>query len=80
MKFLIFVLTKVKNNFSYYGESERICKRFGMHLRELEEQTHHNKKLLQAYKEQQNPDGFRFLVLAFGPEWIDKHKRLKRQD
>lgn len=65
---------------SYYGETDCLCHRYAIHLRELNDITHHNKSLLEAYQEQKNPDGFRFFILDYGSQWINKNKRIKRQN
>jgi hypothetical protein len=64
---------------SYYGESECLClcKRYAQHLIELKNGTHYNKRLLQSYQDQNNPDGFKFFVLDWGPSWANQTLRLK---
>nr|YP_009185190.1 putative GIY-YIG homing endonuclease [Bracteacoccus giganteus]ALO63562.1 putative GIY-YIG homing endonuclease [Bracteacoccus giganteus] len=76
----IYEIYDVQNKMSYYGETFCLCSRYDHHLRDLEAGTHHNKSLLNAYKKQSNPDGFRFFVLYYGDEWADKNKRLQRQN
>jgi hypothetical protein len=76
----IYEILDLKNNMSYYGESDCLCRRYGQHLRELRNGTHYCKSLLQSFQSQNEPDGFKFFALEWGPSWDDKNLRIQRQD
>nr|AYQ94990.1 hypothetical protein [Oedogonium angustistomum] len=54
----IYEILDFKNNMSYYGESECLCKRYAQHLIELQNGTHYNKSLLQSYQDQNDVDPY----------------------
>jgi hypothetical protein len=68
------------NNFSYYGESECLALRIGRHFTALQKGTHECSKLQFEYTQAANPAAFQFFILEAGPKWINKEKRVNRQD
>nr|YP_009184727.1 putative GIY YIG homing endonuclease [Oogamochlamys gigantea]ALO62837.1 putative GIY YIG homing endonuclease [Oogamochlamys gigantea] len=76
----IYQILDIKNNRSYYGETDFMANRFVQHMNELKNETHSNAALLKAFKEQ-NKDfrGFRFIILHIGTEWKNKQKRLEKE-
>ncbi len=74
----VYAIINKKKNMKYFGESQSILQRFEKHYRALEQQTHDNRPLQEDYLEA--PSSFEFIVLDWGPEWVDVNKRVARQD
>lgn len=75
----IYEMLDIKNNMSYYGQTDCLANRLARHFYELNREKHDNKMLSKAYKTEKNPDNFRFFILKYGPELKDPHKRLHLQ-
>jgi hypothetical protein len=71
----IYEILDVKNNLSYYGETDCLLNRCQLHFRQLLNSTHPCVKLLESFNEQKNPTGFKFFVIVSGLEWNDPVKR-----
>lgn len=77
----VYEILDVKNDKSYYGETNSLCRRFMHHHQGLTNDTHDCKALATAFKEQnKNIENFRFIVHKSGPEWEDKNLRLKCEE
>ncbi len=66
----VYEILDVLNNKSYYGETQCLFNRFSRHTEQLTNGTHDCRALQAAYQTQQNPDGFKFIVLDYGPHLI----------
>jgi hypothetical protein len=75
----VYEILDVKNNCSYYGESECLLSRFQIHLRQLQNGTHFCKKLLDSYQKT-GEKNFQFFVIVSGPEWTSAQKRREYQN
>jgi hypothetical protein len=74
----ILVRSKIKNDKSYYGQSNSLIRRLMHHHQGLMNETHECKPLVAAFKEQGKPiDKFRFIVHKSGPEWRNNNLCLK---
>lgn len=74
----VYEILDIKNNKSYYGETNLLSRRFMYHHQGLINDTHDCKALILAFREQNKEvENFRFLVHKYGPEWEDKNLRLK---
>lgn len=69
-----------KNDKSYYGESDNIGFRLSQHFRELSKGEHPCKALQAEYINQNDPKGFRLIVLEVGSQWKKKEDRLAKED
>lgn len=67
----VYEIRDLLNNKSYYGETQNLCSRFTRHFEQLSNGTHECRSLQKAYREQQNQNGFRFIVLDYGPHLSD---------
>ena len=67
----VYEILDVLNNKSYYGETQCLFNRFARHTEQLNNGTHDCRALQAAYQTQQNPDGFKFIVLDFGSHLTD---------
>lgn len=63
-------------NRSYFGQSENVLYRLGRHYNDLEISKNHEVPELQADWETYGRANFEFRPLEFGPDWVDKKKRV----
>jgi hypothetical protein len=78
----LYEILDLKNDKSYYSETDSLAKRYSNHLRELENEIHSNPYLQKAYtsiEKKNRMENFRFIILEIGTEWIAKKKRLKKE-
>ena len=75
----VYEILDLKNNCSYYGESECLLSRLQIHLRQLRNGTHFCKKLQDSFQKT-GEKNFQFFVLVSGPEWTSAQKRRDYQD
>jgi hypothetical protein len=78
----LYEILDLKNDKSYYGETDSLAKRYADHLRELNNKTHSNPSLQKAYTEVSKDSrikNFRFIILEIGPEWKDKKKTFRKR-
>ncbi len=68
------------NNKSYYGETSCIIKRLNIYIRTLKVGNHFCKDLQTAFNQQKNPNNFKYFIIAEGPEWEEKNKRVELQN
>lgn len=75
----VYEILDLKNNCSYYGESECLLSHLQIHLRQLRNGTHFCKKLQDSFQKT-GEKNFQFFVLVSGPEWTSAQKRRDYQD
>lgn len=74
----IYEILDIKNDKSYYGESNLLFRRFAQHYQGLVNESHECEALMVAFKEQNKQiDNFRFIVHKSGPEWENQNLRLE---
>lgn len=76
----VYEILNVETNCSYYGESQWLLERIQLNFRYLKNGKHHCIALQQAYNESKNMDNFQVLIIASGPDWVDKKKRMELED
>jgi hypothetical protein len=82
LEFTVFDVRALVNNARYYGETEQ---RRGLagRISKWKSKLRANKEKNLSMQEDWNLFGeknFEFLVIEEGPEWLDKEKRLKREE
>jgi len=80
----VYEILDIKNDKSYYGETNSLNRQFMHHFQGLQNDTHDCRALATAFKQQNKEiENFRFLVHKSGPEWLcfaakqDKNLRLE---
>jgi hypothetical protein len=76
----IYEILDIKNDKSYYGETDCLANRLSRHFNELKTGVHHCSKLLDSFNEQANPDGFKFIILESVPHFKDRALRLSVEE
>ncbi len=76
----VYEILNVETNRSYYGESQWLLERIQLNFRYLKNGKHHCKALQQAYNESKNIDNFQVFIIASGPDWVDRKKRMELED
>lgn len=72
----VYEIFDIKNNKSYYGESNLLIRRCMHHYQGLINDHHECKGLLEAFRETKEIQNFRFLIHKSGPEWAEKRARV----
>jgi hypothetical protein len=76
----LYEILDVENDRSYYGETSYLLGRFEVHTRSLRQGIHFCKTLQESYNKISDSENFQFFIIDYGPEWLDKEKRVKFQD
>nr|YP_009185280.1 putative GIY-YIG homing endonuclease [Phacotus lenticularis]ALO63636.1 putative GIY-YIG homing endonuclease [Phacotus lenticularis] len=71
----VYVIFCTKNNYMYFGESENVTFRVGMHMNELKLNQSRITPLQHDWNKYGGPRSFRFLLLCAGPTWYNAQSR-----
>jgi hypothetical protein len=69
----IYAIVNTKSGQVYFGESDLICTRLGVHKNALEKNKHENRRLQESWSK--DSVYFRFVILEYGLAWKDVSKR-----